>query len=108
MALTSVPFNYDQSLTTEPGSTSLLIITKSTLIRIMNSFKAIVDGRLSVFEQSMCAQLAKLLSVSENVFTKMIVRNGSILLEIEMSPSSVDAPDEVDQAYVNLTSMLAS
>ncbi|KAK4036076.1 hypothetical protein OUZ56_028147 [Daphnia magna] len=100
MALTSVPFNYDQSLTTEPGSTSLLNITKSTLIRIMNSFKAIVDGRLSVFEQSMCAQLAKLLSVSENVFTKMIVRNGSILLEIEMSPSSVDAPDEVDQAYL--------
>ncbi|XP_057379164.1 uncharacterized protein LOC130701220 [Daphnia carinata] len=106
LTLPSASFNYDQSLTTEPGSASLLNITKSTLIRIMNSFKTTVDGRLSVFELSMCTQLAKLLGVSENVFTKMIVRNGSILLEIEMSPSLVDSPDAVDQAHVQLTSML--
>lgn len=106
MELSPVTFNYGPSSTTEPGSTSLLDITKSAIIRIMNSFKTIVEGSLSGFEQSMCVQLAKLLSIPESVITKMIVRNGSILLEVEMTPSSADAPDEVDQAHIKLASML--
>jgi hypothetical protein len=72
----------------------------------MNSFNTVVEGKLLEFQLSMRVQLAKLLNVSESVFNRITARNGSILLEIEMSPVTTNMTDEVDHAFVKLTSML--
>ena len=76
------------------------------MIRIMNPFDTVVDGRLLEFQLSMRVQLAKALNISESLFNRIVAQNGSILLEIEMSPITDNMTIEVDQAYVKLTAML--
>ncbi len=106
-SLSSVSFNPDKpSNPADPWSTSSQNKTKSTKIRIMNSFDTVVEGRLLEFQLSMRFQLANSLNISESVFTRIIARNGSILLKVEMSPISANMTVEVEQAHAKLASML--
>lgn len=107
-SLSSVPFNPDEtSNPADPWPTSSQNKTKSTKIRIMNSFNTVVEGRLLEFQLSMRVQLAKSLNISESVFTRIIARNGSILLKVEMSSiHGANTSVEVEQAHSKLGSML--
>ena len=74
----------------------------------MNSYDTCcaAEGGLLEFQSRVRTQLAQLLSVSEKVFTIIRARNGSILLDVEMSSPDPQMSDKVKQAHKELVSML--
>lgn len=51
-------------------------------------------------------QLAKQINATEQIFTKLIVRNGSILLDVEMASSLKITALQVEESYKQLVSLL--
>lgn len=92
-----------------PQSTSLPTttnVTKLITIRIMNNYSTIVEGSELEFQSHILNQLVSLLAVPKEAFTKIIARNGSILLDVEMTSSLNITAAEIDRAYTLLVSML--
>ncbi len=54
----------------------------------------------------MRTQLAEVLNITEQVFTNITARNGSILLDVEMASQDPQMLDKVNMAYKELVSML--
>lgn len=80
--------------------------TKSIVIRMQNDFSAVVEGKVTEFESSMRKQLAEVLAISVEAFSKVKARNGSVLLDVEMTPPHPSRASEIDQAYSKLVTLL--
>lgn len=106
--LSSLNSSSTQLATPEPRSSSLPngASAKSVVVRIMNDFNTVVEGRVLEFETSVRNQLALLLAVPTSLFSKIRARNGSILVDVEMTPPLPNAANETEQAYSKLVSLL--
>lgn len=103
MAPPTFPTGQPPHPTSLPNKTN---VTKSITIRIMNNYSTVVEGSELEFQSLMINQLASLLAISTDAFTKMVARNGSILLEVEMTSSVNTTTDMINRAYTQLVSML--
>lgn len=101
--LTSSPSPGGSSST--PGGSNKKLAVKSATILMTNDYNVTIGNNKSEFISTIRKQLAKLLNLTEGTFTKMEAKPGSIILDLEMSPSP-DEPAKVDQAAAKLSALL--